>query len=116
MHIHRLIRTREVQVMDKIPNDILRLIYSFIPESDWPSILLTCKLWCDLGRIAFDPSIENNRAILWACRHGKVEAIKYLLKDTRVNPTVRNNIAIRQACENGKLGKVNLPGFFIHKS
>lgn len=48
-----------------------------------------------------DPSYSNNRAIRYACREGRLELVKILLRDQRVDPTEYNNEAFYEACQNG---------------
>jgi hypothetical protein len=44
-----------------------------------------------------DPSYKDNWAIRWASEHGRVEIVRILLADKRVNPAADNNLAIKAA-------------------
>lgn len=48
-----------------------------------------------------DPSIDNNKAFIWACSNNHIEIVKLLLIDIRVDPAVLNNKAIRYASSVG---------------
>jgi hypothetical protein len=61
------------------------------------SVLLTCKEWCAVGKRVFDPSERNNIAIRAAAAKGRINCVKSLLKDSRVNPASAGNYAIRTA-------------------
>jgi ankyrin repeat protein len=47
-----------------------------------------------------DPSDNNNKAIIEACRYRQIEIVKVLLNDKRVDPSANNNYELRWACEN----------------
>ena len=42
----------------------------------------------------YDPSVWNNWAIRYTSSHGRLEVVKVLLADTRVDPSVYDNLAI----------------------
>ena len=55
--------------MDNITFDLIVYILSFIKESKyWMSVKLTCKKFLQASIKAFDPSINHNEAIQWACK------------------------------------------------
>ena len=56
----------------------------------------------------FDPSDQNNQAIIKAAQMGNLEIVKILLQDSRVDPSDQNNEAIVRAAENGNLETVKL--------
>ncbi len=62
--------------MEEIPDEIVIHVLHFIEHSFWNNILLTCKRFLELGREVFDPSINGNGAILWACQNNKIECVK----------------------------------------
>ena len=91
-------------MLDKIPFDLIVLIFSFLKDSsDWMSVKLTCKKFLQASIKAFDPSINHNYAIQWASRRGHLKVVQELLKDNRVDPSANDNYAIRNASENGHL-------------
>jgi hypothetical protein len=55
-----------------------------------------------------DPTINHNRAIFLAVKHGSVEVVKLLLEDPRVDPTIDNNYLIKYAVNVGEIDKVKL--------
>ena len=54
-----------------------------------------------LSDINFDPSANNNYAIIYASYHGHIEIIKLLLNHPRVDPSADNNYAIKIARQKG---------------
>ena len=95
--------------MQQVPQEILLFhIFSQLSRSEWFSVLSTCKLWRTLGRLYFDASRERNKAIRWACKEGKTECVRSLLKDKRVDPSAANNEPIRSACQYGHLEIVKI--------
>jgi hypothetical protein len=48
-----------------------------------------------------DPSINDNKAIRYACDYGQKEIVEILLQDHRVDPSTKHNEAIQWACEHG---------------
>lgn len=89
--------------MDTIVDDNLKDIIQYTANNDWFSVLLTCKRFHGIAKKIFDPSINNNEAIIYSCLRGQVESVKYLLKDTRVNPTAKRNCSIIYASAHGYL-------------
>ena len=102
--------------IDNIPNEIVVYIFTFIPSKSWFDVMLVCKrflyigksiyinfLLKPLGRNAFDPSINQNRAIVLATENGRTNIIRWLLQDSRVDPTVNHNAPLRIAAERGHL-------------
>ena len=78
----------EENVIGRIPDEILAAIFCFITSgSDWFSILQVNQRFLRVARRAFDPSMNENNAIRWAARHGKLEAVLALLRDDRVDPS-----------------------------
>jgi len=92
----------EENVIGRIPDEILAAIFCFITSgSDWFSILQVNQRFLRVARRAFDPSMNENNAIRWAARHGKLEAVLALLRDDRVDPSQGGDKAIRWASWNG---------------
>ena len=56
----------------------------------------------------FDPSIDNNKAIILAAEFGRTDLVKLLLEDSRVNPAANYNDAIFRAAAEGWLDIVKL--------
>lgn len=94
--------------METLPEDILGEIYKYLDRQYWLSILCTSKRWNKKGKEVFDPSFDNNLAIRrawyailttvsYCSLNGRVEVVKNLLKDKRVDPRARNNESIRWA-------------------
>eukprot|EP01118_Nematostelium_gracile_P003583 TRINITY_DN14146_c0_g1_i1.p1 TRINITY_DN14146_c0_g1~~TRINITY_DN14146_c0_g1_i1.p1 ORF type:complete len:283 (-),score=52.05 TRINITY_DN14146_c0_g1_i1:33-881(-) len=85
-----------------LPDEVLCLVFSLLVSgSDWYSVLQVNHRFHRLGRRCFDPSLNDNNAIRWAARHGKLEAVLSLLRDERVDPSQGGDKAIRWACWNG---------------
>jgi len=88
--------------IDMIPDEILSYIFGFLSfGSDWYLVMQVSQRFLRIGKRVFDPSINENSAIRWAARHGKLEAVLALLKDERVDPSQGGDKAIRWACWNG---------------
>src|SRR4051812_46683960 len=59
----------------RIPQDVLQSIFQFVSsKGDWFNIMATCKRFLSVGRIVFNPSVDDNEAIQWASANGKLEA------------------------------------------
>jgi ankyrin repeat protein len=56
----------------------------------------------------WNPSYDDNYAIRYAAEYGRVEMVKLLLADDRVDPSVNDNFAIQLAAENGHIEVVKL--------
>lgn len=83
--------------MDAIPTEVIHHIFSFVPFESWRDVRCVCKKWNDIASIVFDPSINNNTAIINASKRGCIEAVDYLLKHPNVQPNARGDLAIRNA-------------------
>ena len=92
--------------MNKLPDDILKYILLFsdtrirnvneeryIREGSRSALLRTCKKWLAIGREIFDPFTYEGQeyALQWACQQGKIEDVKILLRDKKVDPSDNNN-------------------------
>lgn len=55
-----------------------------------------------------DPSIDNNKAIKWACSSNHVDIVKLLLANEKVDPAVLDNTIIRNASSYGYIEIVKL--------
>lgn len=55
-----------------------------------------------------DPSIQDNEAMIYACKIGSLGLVQILLEDDRVDPSAQNNEAICFAAQNGHLNIVDL--------
>ncbi|PRP83731.1 putative ankyrin repeat protein [Planoprotostelium fungivorum] len=61
-----------------------------------------------LNHPGVDPSTDDNRALLRACKIGDLSFVCLLLADARVDPTVKDNEAIRTSSAKGRVGVVRL--------
>ena len=61
-----------------------------------------------LLRAGVNPGGYENSAIKMAAREGRLEVVRLLLSDKRVDPSTRTNFAIKMAAENGHLEVVKL--------
>lgn len=77
--------------INSTPDDVVCIILLYIPfkKKDWKNVLSVSKRFLKLGRKTFDPSINHNFAIRWSAEHGRVDCVRELLKDKRVNPNVK---------------------------
>jgi hypothetical protein len=66
---------------NNLPVDIVGLIFLYLPSNSRLNICCTCKSWNSYGRILFDPSERDNYPIRWASEKGKIDCVKFLLKD-----------------------------------
>jgi len=90
---------------DFIPDEILFKIFVIIPyyKSDWFHVILTCKRFYTVGDIVFDPSVKYQTPIRMACLNGKLECVRKLLRDDRVDPSALGNRCIKYAAERGHI-------------
>ncbi len=91
-------------IFDCIPLETLVRIFRFCKSTR--AFFLVNKTWNWCAEIAFDPSVNDNFAILYASASGYIESVKKLLKDKRVDPAARRNAAIQRASSNGHLEMV----------
>jgi len=94
--------------MNTLPTEIIFHIFELIPKNGRSHIMLVSRKFLEIGRQAFDPSEDNNRAIRKAAEHGMVAAVASLLKDSRINPASAGNYALQTAAWNGHLEIVKL--------
>lgn len=96
--------------MDFADEVVLELTRHLEPE-DWHSFMMVSSqcFRCGMDRQSgIDPSINDNSAIRWACRNGKVAAARVLLNGGRVDPSSQNNAAILFASRYGHTEIVSL--------
>lgn len=76
-----------------IPDEILSIIIEFVDfkEKDWLNIRLTCKTFLRIAKKVQDPSIEMNKALLFAIKNNYIDLIDELLKDKRVKEKINNH-------------------------
>ncbi len=92
-----------------IGNDCWKTVFQYLDQAkDRLSVLLTCKLWKEMGTRFLDPSVNHNYAIRWASGKGQDKVVKLLLEDKRVDPAACDNDAIRDASQNGHHKAVKL--------
>ena len=74
--------------MEKPPRDLLQYVFSFVPleKKNWLHVKCVCKTWLEISEAVFSPAMQHNLAIRWASRIGKLELVKKLLNDPRVDP------------------------------
>jgi hypothetical protein len=82
----RLRESKDLSLIESLPNEILFLIFSYIPykNANWLSMICTCKRFYDIGLQVFDPSVNKNYAIIWASSNGKLELVKRLLSVSKI--------------------------------
>jgi hypothetical protein len=81
--------------------ELLEGIFQFLPVSSWSAVLSTCKRFYEVGRRSFDPSINHNGALFWACQNERWNFLLELVTDQRVDPSKYQNVAIRTAAKEG---------------
>lgn len=98
-HIGELIRRKRIEFRtDLLEKDI---------EPD--SIIIVASIIGDVAVVdelikrGYDPSVNNNLAIIDASKNGHLPVVNRLLQDQRVDPSARNNYAIRYASLKGYL-------------
>lgn len=62
---------------------VLRHVLEFLDENDKFHIFLVCKKWNEVAKEVFDPSADDNQAIISACYKGSIDSVRTLLKDSR---------------------------------
>jgi hypothetical protein len=91
-----------------LPSDVFFSVFSFLPVSDWFSVMLSCKRFLEEGRRSFDFSFKNNIPLRFACERNHLEVITCLLSNKTVDPAAVRNSPIRIACKKGYLSAVKL--------
>jgi len=86
--------------IEKLSEDLVVLVLWFLPQENWMNILVCSKKMYKAGKKAFDPSIRGNWAICWAAKAGKLDVVRNLLKDPRVDPAVGDNYPLKWAIKN----------------
>jgi len=71
-------------------------------------ILLTCKLWMEIGKKYLNHSVNNNLAIRIAADRGFKDAVTVLLRNPHVDPSANDSETIRFSSQNGHLEIVKL--------
>ncbi len=72
------------------------------------SALRVCRRWRDAGLRAFDPSANNNRALIKAVRGNRPEQVAALLDDRRLDPNQWGVHALSVACGLGRVQVVEV--------
>ena len=88
--------------VEQLPSPILELLLSFVAsgsKQDRLHTMLVQKNWLRLARRTFYPT----KTLGYASEYGRLEIVRELLKDKRVDPSTWNNHAIRYASSNGHL-------------
>ena len=88
--------------MEQLPQPIAELVISFVvsgSKEDRLHTMLVQKNWLWLARRTFYPT----KSLRYASLNGRLEVVRELLKDSRVDPSVVNNYAIQWASRNGHL-------------
>lgn len=121
-----------------LPPEVMAYVFSFLPRRDWMAVMLTSRLWKQVGERVLLPDVED---LQWACDYGKPDAVRRilankkldiagelnvatllndiiqnnfvevmweLLKDDRIDPSLRDNATIGDACASGRLEMVKL--------
>ncbi|KAJ3225744.1 putative tRNA pseudouridine synthase Pus10 [Chytriomyces hyalinus] len=52
--------------------------------------------------------LQKSRAIVWACRFGHLEAVKFLIEVVKLDPSIQDDKPLRIACEHGHNDVVQL--------
>ena len=109
--------------LELVPNEVILHIFTFLPLETWFNVMIVSKRFLAVGnqqilhvililnikgREGFDPSINNNAAIIYASKHGKYQIVDQLLKDRRVDPTANHSAPLRIASELGHVEVVKL--------
>ncbi len=91
-----------------LPPEIWKTVFAFLdPVKDRRSASLVCRTWNEWAWQVLDPSADDNRAILWCGLENRVEMVKRLLKDFRVDPCVENNAVFKQASAHNNVDMMN---------
>eukprot|EP01118_Nematostelium_gracile_P010026 TRINITY_DN3410_c0_g1_i1.p1 TRINITY_DN3410_c0_g1~~TRINITY_DN3410_c0_g1_i1.p1 ORF type:complete len:230 (-),score=54.45 TRINITY_DN3410_c0_g1_i1:32-721(-) len=88
---------------DNVPNDILSVVFSFVPfkGQDWLNVKLVNKKWKQMGDRLFDPNACD--ALRKMMKLEKTFVLLKLLDDKRIDPSASNNYAIVWAVRNRNL-------------
>lgn len=70
---------------------MLHRMLSILSNRDLSACARVSKKFCTVARKC---TVNDSRAIHWACENGAVEAVRYLLEDGRADPTSDENMAL----------------------
>lgn len=88
-----------------VPDDLLKIIFTYIPLNSWSNVKRVCKHWNDISFYSFNPSIDNNSSLEWASVNKRMDSLKFILNDSRVKVSPR---IINKMIENGFSDILNL--------
>ena len=66
-----------------LPNEVICLVGEYLPQKSISSLMqVTHRLYDLLQKTLYDntPKSETNRILIWACRHGRVDLARQMLK------------------------------------
>jgi hypothetical protein len=107
LHSLEILDELEKIMTTKMPDDPISPIFlrrSDVTESERKFY----EIWSRIAGDKWNPAINDNDALLLATQFNRLEAVKLLLKDPRVDPTFKENFPIYIASSDGKLEMVNL--------
>jgi hypothetical protein len=68
-----------------------QLIVTWICKNGDATLLEWVLAWVSPNGERVDPAAQDNQAIRWASRYGKVDVVRLLLADARVDPAAQHN-------------------------
>lgn len=86
-----------------LPPEIIKLIFAFMSDIkiDRFNVMLTCRLFNDVGRQVFSSNVDVNVMMKKASVLGNTQCVRLLLTHRNTDPTFENNCAFFYAMHNG---------------
>ena len=91
--------------MEPLCPDVWMIILSMVPHGSWSYCRRVNKMFLVLCPYIQVPTHQD---LIWSIHNDKIECLKLLLQDPRINPSARDNYAIREASQNGHTECVRL--------
>lgn len=95
---------RRSRFSDLIAGDddsLLHRMLEFLDNEELAPVTLINKRFCTAARLCMDPTVDDNRAIMWASENNAIESVRWLLQNGRADPSAGGDYAIRYASEFG---------------
>ena len=91
--------------MEPLCQDVWMIILSMAPHTSWSYCRRVSKL---VLALCVSAQVPTHQDLIWSIQHNKIECLKLLIQDPRVDPSANDNFAIRNASAHGHTECVKL--------